>query len=525
MAIEFYDSLNVDSNDDSYFLGELGVGTTSPGAKLDVVGDVRASEGSDYTSLSTSGGDTIFSNVSSGSNNIRIFNGGSERMRITSSGSVGIGITNPGAKLDVDGDVLIKSGEYLSWGSEGVTSIEGSTVSNKLSFRTESAERLLLNSTGATFAGNVFLPDNKYATFGGANNAWELQIGVVGDNAFIEKTATTNGDLFIKNNGSGKGIIFQNGGATALTIDSSQNATFAGDVVISKSEPSLKFDNLSGGGLDPTLTADGSNFTISTSSVTPLTLALDTGNATFAGRVYSNTYFESTDNAVVLAPSEAGTVYLRPNGADTGAGAFSLNSSGNGTFSGDVSMVGGNSTGKFAVGTSSVHPSFDFYNQGTAYFNGAVTVDDTLDLVNLKVSGTQGTDGQVLTSTGAGVAWEDASGGSGTVTSIVAGTGLTGGTITTSGTIALDYAGNDNFILASGAQLTSADDQDSLAIVDVSDLRTVKYIQKEDFLEDQVTSVTTGEPSGSDSVINIVSLTQAEYDAGTPVATTLYIIT
>ena len=470
MAIEFYDSLNVDSNDDSYFLGELGIGTASPGAKLDVVGDVRASEGSDYTSLSTSGGDTIFSNVSSGSNNIRIFNGGSERMRITSSGSVGIGITNPGAKLDVDGDVLIKSGEYLSWGSEGVTSIEGSTVSNKLSFRTESAERLLLNSTGATFAGNVFLPDNKYATFGGANNAWELQIGVVGDNAFIEKTATTNGDLFIKNNGSGKGIIFQNGGATALTIDSSQNATFA-------------------------------------------------------GRVYSNTYFESTDNAVVLAPSEAGTVYLRPNGADTGAGAFSLNSSGNATFAGNVSMVAGNSTGKFAVGTSSVHPSFDFYNQGTAYFNGAVTVDDTLDLVNLKVSGTQGTDGQVLTSTGAGVAWEDASGGSGTVTSIVAGTGLTGGTITTSGTLALDYAGNDNFILASGAQLTSADDQDSLAIVDVSDLRTVKYIQKEDFLEDQVTSVTTGEPSGSDSVINIVSLTQAEYDAGTPVATTLYIIT
>jgi len=40
-----------------------------------------------------------------------------------------------------------------------------------------------------------------------------------------------------------------------------------------------------------------------------------------------------------------------------------------------------------------------------------------------------------------------------------------------------------------------------------------------------VTSVTTGEPSGSDSLINIVSLTQAEYDAGTPVATTLYIIT
>ncbi len=39
-----------------------------------------------------------------------------------------------------------------------------------------------------------------------------------------------------------------------------------------------------------------------------------------------------------------------------------------------------------------------------------------------------------------------------------------------------------------------------------------------------VKSSTTGEPSGSDSIINIVSLTQAEYDAGTPVSTTLYII-
>ena len=33
------------------------------------------------------------------------------------------------------------------------------------------------------------------------------------------------------------------------------------------------------------------------------------------------------------------------------------------------------------------------------------------------------------------------------------------------------------------------------------------------------------EPTGSDSVLNMVSLTQAEYDAGTPIATTLYLIT
>lgn len=35
----------------------------------------------------------------------------------------------------------------------------------------------------------------------------------------------------------------------------------------------------------------------------------------------------------------------------------------------------------------------------------------------------------------------------------------------------------------------------------------------------------SGEPTGSDQVLNVVSLTQAEYDAGTPLATTFYIIT
>ena len=40
-----------------------------------------------------------------------------------------------------------------------------------------------------------------------------------------------------------------------------------------------------------------------------------------------------------------------------------------------------------------------------------------------------------------------------------------------------------------------------------------------------INSKTLGEPTGSDVVLNTVSLTQAEYDAGTPVATTFYIIT
>jgi hypothetical protein len=40
-----------------------------------------------------------------------------------------------------------------------------------------------------------------------------------------------------------------------------------------------------------------------------------------------------------------------------------------------------------------------------------------------------------------------------------------------------------------------------------------------------IDSVTAGEPTGSDQILNVVSLTTAEYTAGTKVATTLYIIT
>jgi len=42
--------------------------------------------------------------------------------------------------------------------------------------------------------------------------------------------------------------------------------------------------------------------------------------------------------------------------------------------------------------------------------------------------------------------------------------------------------------------------------------------------DEKVGSVIAGEPTGSDAILNIVSLTQAEYDAGTPNPTTLYVI-
>jgi hypothetical protein len=76
------------------------------------------------------------------------------------NGRMGIETASPGAKLHVDGDVLIKSGEYISWGTVGATSIEGSTASNKLQFRTNSSDRMIINSSGNVGIGTTS-PDSK----------------------------------------------------------------------------------------------------------------------------------------------------------------------------------------------------------------------------------------------------------------------------------------------------------------------------------------------------------------------------
>lgn len=57
-----------------------------------------------------------------------------------------------------------------------------------------------------------------------------------------------------------------------------------------------------------------------------------------------------------------------------------------------------------------------------------LTVNGTTDTTNFKVGGSQGTDGQVLTSTGSGVAWEDVEGGRWTkISSTVVSTPVSGG--------------------------------------------------------------------------------------------------
>jgi len=109
------------SGSDIYYnLGNVGIGTTAPGAKLDIAGDVAFGANS-YGALQEEGTAVRYRNLVAGELHLMSHDGnedinvdasgfisfetaGSEQVRIDSSGNVGIGTTAPGAKLTIEGD-------------------------------------------------------------------------------------------------------------------------------------------------------------------------------------------------------------------------------------------------------------------------------------------------------------------------------------------------------------------------------------------------------------------------------------
>jgi hypothetical protein len=127
----------------AYGGGNVGVGTATPGAKLDVNGTVRSSQYSFITNVydgrglygDDGGGSTIFSLTRQPSNEVRLqgyssltfFTDGStgtEKMRITYDGKVGIGTTSPTQKLHVYGNIYSEQGGLIGYRTDGGTGIE-----------------------------------------------------------------------------------------------------------------------------------------------------------------------------------------------------------------------------------------------------------------------------------------------------------------------------------------------------------------------------------------------------------------
>ena len=192
------------------------------------------------------------------------------------------------------------------------------------------------------------------------------------------------------------------------------------------------------------------------------------GDATLTGASY-NAVWDKSDNALEFADNAKATFgagsdlqiyhdgsnsYMRDIG--TGATYIQTNSLQVINAAGTETILGGLEDGATTL----------YYDSAAklATVTGGVDITGNMESDNITIAGAQGSDGQVLTSTGSGVGWEDAAAG----TTL---TGSTNNTVTTvTGADAIQGEANLTFdgttlALAGKATMTTADNTDTLSLI------------------------------------------------------------
>ena len=369
--------------------GNVGIGTTSPGSKLDVNGIISLGGAKFAEYVSTSDLFTI-GDIDGAGAELALHTDSGEAVRIDLLGNVGIGTTNPGAKLEVAGQI-------------NGTSISVNGIDQNSASRYSGPDRQ--ESFTRTVASNSATQWFKLIDGGGGPTTIRLSIGSAGDNTNMndEYLISTAGYGFymhiqrlpgVRYNGSKLLSVLavnpSNGGSTEVWIQLQGMSSTSGTTYVSANVPLQTSAQMlaSATTTKPAVTSNDAELAVTDADRNTYTVMTSRGGK-FDGRVDAGGSISSGGSLAVLGTGDSyftgnvGIGATNPGQKLTVNGRALIQNSTtpfyikvNSTYKSWVHHIGSNDSYIFAPSTADGGETWDWSNQTAFSSSGVVTANN-----------------------------------------------------------------------------------------------------------------------------------------------------